>query len=258
MKSIKCPGCSLVQWADNQYCKRCGTAIGGFENLQEPMNPAANEYRRNPYVAHANPQLKTGLALASMIIGIVALPTMFLLVGLLMAPVAIVLGIVAIRKASKQPQIYGGKGFAIAGIVVSSLACLLVPIVAAIAIPNLLAARRAANEGSAVSAIRLIASAQEAHVEMDPDGECGDLMQLAAAKLIGQHLAGGKRSGYRFVSQGNVDDVNGCEIQATPESESQGRRSFYYSSSDGVLRVAVDGLAADHDDPPAESNRVSN
>jgi type II secretory pathway pseudopilin PulG len=193
-----------------------------------------------------------------MIVGIAAFPLSLALIGVLLAPVAIVLGIIAIRKANKQPHVYGGKGFAIAGIAAASVVCLFVPMIAAIAIPNLLAARRAANEASAVSAIKLIASAQEVHVEMDPDGECGDLADLAAAKLINADLAIGKRNGYKLLSQGSVDDVNGCEIQATPASKSEGTRSFYYSSSDNILRVAVDGLPADHNDPPAESTRVSN
>ena len=131
----------------------------GFAVPVFSQDPSPYSYQQNPYAAPAGPQLKTGLALASMIVGIAAFPMIFVLIGVLLAPIAVVLGIVAIRKASKQPHVYGGKGFAIAGIAAGSVVCVFVPLVAAIAIPNLLAARRAANEGSAMNTMRKIAAA---------------------------------------------------------------------------------------------------
>jgi hypothetical protein len=258
MNSIKCPSCSLVQWADNQNCKRCGAHISFVASpVQAEASPYS--YQQNPYAPPPGAQLKTGLALASMIIGIIAFPTTFILLGMLLAPVAIVLGIVAIRKASKQPNVYGGKGFAIAGIAVGSVVCLFfVPLIAAIAVPNLLAARRAANEGSALNTLEKIVVAQTAHASMDPDGACGDLMALASKNLIAGDLAAGRKNGYKFEAKGNIDDEYACEVQATPESRSHGTRSFYYSSYDDVLRVATDGLPADRDDLPLEASRASN
>ena len=80
-----------------------------------------------------------------MVLGILGFLTAFLLIGLLFAPIGLILGIVALAKIKKKPHIYGGQGFAIAGIVTSSMIVLIFPIIAAIAIPNLLAARRMAN-----------------------------------------------------------------------------------------------------------------
>ena len=258
MNSTKCHSCNLVQWSDGSSCKRCGAAL-----VATAFTPAANASPYNHYqtaysgAVSQDSSLKTGLALASMILGIVAFPTMFVLIGILIAPIAVILGIVAIRKASNQPQVYGGKPFAIAGIVTGSMVCLFIPLIAAIAIPNLLAARRAANEGSAMNAVEVIAAAQSQHSSMDPDGACGDLMMLASKNLISSELSSGKRSGYKFVSKGNADDLYSCEVQATPVSKSHGNYSFYYSSADGVLRISRDGLPADHNDAPMDLGRQS-
>ena len=268
MNSAKCPKCSLVQWDDSGVCKRCGSSLAPDTISQQfDGTPVSNEYAYQapqPQSAasaeYGQPQLKSGLALTSMILAIIAFPTTFLLIGLLLAPIAMIMGIVALVRAARKPMIYGGKGFAIAGICVSAVVCVFfVPLIAAIAIPNLLASRRAANEGSALSTIETIALAQDKHSTADESGNCGDLMTLAAKNLIQGDLAAGKKNGYRFDAGGNVSDSDGCEVRATPESRSQGNRSFYFSSADGVVRVAKNGSPANHTDPPmTEYSRASN
>ena len=192
-----------------------------------------------------------------MVIAIIAFPTTFLLIGLLLAPIAVVMGIVALRKATKNPMTYGGKGFAIAGIAVGSVVCVFfVPLIAAIAIPNLLAARKAANEGAALSSMETIAIAQATYVSTYGAGSCGDLMTLATKNLIDAQLASGKKSGYRFTAGGEHASA-GCEIRATPETLSHGNRSFYFSSLDNVVRVATKGVQANQTDPPITSTLVS-
>jgi type II secretory pathway pseudopilin PulG len=194
------------------------------------------------------------MALASMILAIIAFPTMFILIGILLAPVAFILGIIALVRANKRPAIYGGKGFAIAGIAVSSVVCFFfVPIIAAIAIPNILAAKRAANEGSAMAAMRKLAAAQVAYSDSDESGGCGNMRALAGNNLVHENLSTGTRNGYRFSVSGNASDTNGCEIKATPLSPSEGTRSFYYSSVDGVFRVQSKGGAANYSSPPVDS-----
>ena len=260
MKSSKCPKCSLVQWAENGICKRCGTALEGDApqfaneapvqpNWQQPVSPAQ----------YGQQELKSGLAVASMVIAIVSFPTTFLLFGLILAPIALVMGIVALMRATKKPTIYGGKGFAIAGISVSAFVCLFfVPLIAAIAIPNLLAAKRAANEGNAIAAVRRIASAQSAFAATEGDGDCGDVRALATKGLIESKYAGGVTSGYKFVSRGSASSNDGCEVFATPASASEGKRSFYFSSADEVIRVATNGMAASrHDQPMGDDSRAS-
>ena len=193
------------------------------------------------------------MALTSMILAIIAFPLMFVLIGIALAPVAFTLGIIALVRANKTPAVYGGKGFAIAGITVSAVVCFFfVPIIAAIAIPNILAAKRAANEGSAFNTLQKIATAQAAYSDNDESGNCGDTKSLAAKNLIDGGLANGVRNGYRFTARGNASDTNGCEVTAAPLTPSERIRSFYYSSADGSVRVQKGGSAS-YTSPPVDS-----
>src|SRR5262249_16468091 len=132
-----------------------------------------------PYAAN----LKTGLAITSMVLGIVALVSCGL--GILIAPVGLILGIIALSKTKNLPNIYGGRGFAIAGVATNSISLLLiVPIIAAIAIPNFLAARKAAYEGSAVKSIQALSMAQQAYLMASGSKQCADLVTLGSKKLI--------------------------------------------------------------------------
>lgn len=157
-------------------------------------------------------------------------------------------------KASKKPNIYGGKGFAIAGIVTSALVFLFVPIIAAIAIPNLLAAQRAANEGSAISSIRTLAGAEKTLMTVENPNKCGDLQTLGSKQLIDPVLAKGEKSGYQFTVINLPIIGGGCEIHAVPLTASTGTRSFYFSTEDGIIRSAAkNGKLADKNDSPLDS-----
>ena len=94
----------------------------------------------------------------------------------------------------------------------------IIAIIAAIAIPNLMRARLAANESSAISSLRTLSSAQEtfrSRVLKDQDadgmgeyggpGELGGMAMLPPAlsrqadpPFIDNQLAGGQKSGYTF------------------------------------------------------------
>lgn len=64
-------------------------------------------------------ETRQGLAVASLIIGIISILTVgLLLVG---AILGLVLGLVALRRAQRQPAQYGGLGYAIAGITTSAV-----------------------------------------------------------------------------------------------------------------------------------------
>lgn len=113
----------------------------------------------------ASANQRQGLAVASLVLGIVGLFTLGILgVGALLG---IVLGVMALVKANDDPAKYGGKGKAIAGIALCLLSVVVMPfllgIVAAIAIPSLLRARVAANETAATSEVRTVAAAEAAY-----------------------------------------------------------------------------------------------
>lgn len=155
------------------------------------------------------PDLRQGMAITSLVLGVLGLPTFGCLgIGALLG---IVLGIVALTRANREPQVYGGKGFAIGGIVACALSLLLgIPIggiVAAIAIPSLLRARVAANEAAALGDIRTVISAEAAY-QSASGGYYGPLDCLGAPSqclpsysgptfLDRTLAAGGMKSGYR-------------------------------------------------------------
>jgi len=74
----------------------------------------------------------------------------------------------------------------------------IIGIIAAIAIPNLLASRRAANEGSAQATMRTLTGAEATYQATAGGGNFGDLAALNGQGLIDSVLAGGSKSGYAF------------------------------------------------------------
>lgn len=74
----------------------------------------------------------------------------------------------------------------------------IIGIIAAIAIPNLLASRRAANEGSALSSLRTIHSSEITYQSASGAGQFGTLANLRADLLIDEVLGSGSKSGYTF------------------------------------------------------------
>jgi type IV pilus assembly protein PilA len=75
----------------------------------------------------------------------------------------------------------------------------IIGIIAAIAIPNLLASRRAANEGSAQSSLRTVNSAQATYQSTAGNGAYAtDLATLNGQNLVDSVLSSGAKSGYTF------------------------------------------------------------
>jgi type IV pilus assembly protein PilA len=122
-------------------------------------------------------------------------------------------------------------------------------IIAAIAIPNLLRARMAANESSAVSSLRTINTAEITYMSSYPTvGYATALTNLGGLSpcvpsqenscLIDSVLAAGNKSGYSFTAAGTGGTPATSYFAAgTPVTPNQtGVRSFC-SFEDAVLRV---------------------
>ena len=129
----------------------------------------------------------------------------------------------------------------------------IIGIIAAIAIPNLLASRRAANEGSAQSSMRTIHSSEAVYQATAGNGGFGTLGELNTANLIDGNLGAGSKSGYTFecaaanISAGPPATFYATSIPAnTANFTRTGHRSFTIAE-DGILRGKVtDTKAADH------------
>jgi type IV pilus assembly protein PilA len=74
----------------------------------------------------------------------------------------------------------------------------IIGIIAAIAIPNLLASRRAANEGSAQQSMRTLSSSEATYQATNGNGAYALLPALGGFNLVDSVLSGGSKSGYTF------------------------------------------------------------
>lgn len=228
------------------------------------------------YDTSGPPAPRRGMAMASLVLGLLSLPTLGLLgCGALLG---IVLGALALVKANRAPQEYGGKGLAIAGIAASAVSFVLaavIGVIAAIAVPSLLRARISANESSAIGDVRTVISAQFAYQSANngyfDTPEClanpsACLRDYTGPEFVSASLAlASTKSGYRrtFVpgppapaealQQGaSPSSLQSFAYLAVPESPGRtGVRAFCGDSSgrlcstnDGTAPSVVDGMCS--------------
>ena len=107
----------------------------------------------------------------------------------------------------------------------------IIGIIAAIAIPNLLASRRAANEAAAVSMVRTITSAQEAYRAAYGGGsKATNLDGLVEKKLVDATVGAATvvekaRNGYIYSVVTSNSDTDFC-VGAAPATVNTGSRNF--------------------------------
>ncbi|HVP63598.1 MAG TPA: prepilin-type N-terminal cleavage/methylation domain-containing protein [candidate division Zixibacteria bacterium] len=140
-------------------------------------------------------------------------------------------------------------------------------IIAAIAIPNLLKSRIAANEASAVGSVRSINTAEVTYSATYPDtgfalaltnlgGTSTGTASSASAGLLDSVLSSGTKSGYAFVATGSNGGTGTINTQYTVtaiplNTGTTGQRSFY-SDQSGVIRYNTSGSAPASTDPPLQ------
>jgi prepilin-type N-terminal cleavage/methylation domain-containing protein len=118
----------------------------------------------------------------------------------------------------------------------------IIGIIAAIAIPNLLASRRAANEGSAQSSLRTISSAEATYLNTAGAGSYGNLSDLMTKNLVDSVLGQADttaKSGYLFTLNpvaGTPAQFWGFALPATTSGVGATGTRRFAISEDGVLR----------------------
>jgi prepilin-type N-terminal cleavage/methylation domain-containing protein len=124
-------------------------------------------------------------------------------------------------------------------------------IIAAIAIPNFLRSRVAANQASAIESLRVISTAEVTYSTTYGTGFSTALSLLAppasgqpttstAAGLIDQTLAAGYKSGYSFFYTPTLISgatTNGFTLSANPSNYGQTGGVYYYTDQSFVIRA---------------------
>ena len=146
-------------------------------------------------------------------------------------------------------------------------------IIAAIAIPNLLRSRIAANQASAVGSLRTLNTAEVTYASTYNTGYSSTLGNLGpppagtnpvatAAGLVDEVLSGGggaatvsSKSGYGFAYTPSGTDTSGrinmYNITATPISAGTTGTNSYYTDQSGVIRQNSTAVAGSTDSPLA-------
>jgi hypothetical protein len=193
--SLVCEACGNGMTAGERFCRVCGReATAGLAGASQ--------------VGATGPPAETsGKAVFSLICGLLFfIPLLFV--------AAIVFGHLALSDIRKSAGRLKGTGLATAGLTLGYLWIPGIPIfliLAAIAVPNLLRARMAANESSAVGAVRSLVVSEVTYASLHPhQGYTCSLSDLAQAASNRGPLASGQKNGYVF-------ELTGCS--AEPKAE---------------------------------------
>jgi type II secretory pathway pseudopilin PulG len=239
-----CVKCGQENLAEAAVCSNCGQPL---------MVPGAPPPVAVPAAAARAEQVRTdGKATASLVLGVLSL-----VCGLLAGIPAVILGHISLSNIRKSGGRLKGEGMAMTGLITGYISIVAIPfilIIAAIAIPNLLRSRIAANESSAVGSIRTINVAEVTYYTTYPKAGFSSSLEVLAgstpcnasstsACLIDQVLASGEKSGYRFTyrAQDSKGDqvMDAYFVQAVPiQPGTTGRRSLC-SDESGVIRYST-------------------
>lgn len=237
-----CALCGADNPKDGRFCSKCGSVLQGQRGMPPPGS--GYEVATAPYTG---PTETSGTAIGSLICGIL----FFIFPA---AIVAIVLGHLSLSTIRRSGGRLTGGGMATAGLVLGYMGVAVIPvalIVAAIAIPNLLRARMAANEASAVGSLRAINTAAESYrvicecgypetlENMGPPAG-GQHKGLYAEDLIDESLAHGRKDGYVFsyVSESHAPStVNDAYVAgADPDRPNTTGTRHFFTDQTGIIR----------------------
>jgi prepilin-type N-terminal cleavage/methylation domain-containing protein len=157
------------------------------------------------------------------------------------------------KKAKKHAKKRSKKGFSLIELLI---VVAIILIIAAIAIPNLLRSRIAANEASAVGSLRTLNTAEITYNTTYPTVGFTTLANMApatggasvssiAAGLIDANLASGIKSGYDFTIWNNTSSpVTAYDSAAQPVSPGVTGQRYFCSDGSGVIQQNPTAVAA--------------
>ena len=117
----------------------------------------------------------------------------------------------------------------------------IIGIIAAIAVPNLLQSKAAANEVSAIGSLRTIVTAEITYSATVGSGAYADnLTTLSTQSLIDASLGSGAKGGYDFVLIGTA---NTFTVTAQPTTPGTTGNRYFFSDDSGVIRATTGGAA---------------
>jgi prepilin-type N-terminal cleavage/methylation domain-containing protein len=141
-------------------------------------------------------------------------------------------------------------------------------IIAAIAIPNFLRSRIAANQAAAIQSVRIISTAEASYATTYGTGYSTSLAALGpppagqgvsstAAGLVDDVLASGFKSGYTFSYTPTMytpatNTWNGYTLLANPSTYGQTGGMYYYSDQNFLIRANPTTIATSTDTPVAD------
>lgn len=228
-----CPRCSRETPDEGKFCMSCGADFSGLTIPIQTLDPETS-----------------GKAIASLVCGFLAIipPA---------AVLAIVFGHISRAEISQSAGRLKGKGMALAGLIFGYAGLMIIPflIIAAIAIPNLLRSRSAANQASAIGSLRTLNGAAYTYASTYNHGFPHSLADLGppsgnhsrgpqAGDLIDSVLASGLESGYKFTYVSGKIDSGGYalaySVQADPATENSTGERHFFTDQMGIIRVESD------------------
>lgn len=140
--------------------------------------------------------------------------------------------------------------------VLAGLFVLVIPIIliiAAIAIPNLIRARIAANEASAVAGVRVLTLCLVEYQDQNKHYPAS-LSSMSCTLTMPPGLPMGQRNGYRFTYEPADSDGNGSmdafTLHADPLQENRSGIRHFFGDESGVIRVSPGPEPATAESPP--------
>ena len=247
-----CTSCGHeIQQSNVMFCPRCGLRVAPAGSSSPEWAVPANPSPGAPIAPETS-----GLAIGSLVCGILFffLPT---------AIAAVVMGHISRAEIRRSEGRKSGAGMALAGLVLGYVGISIIPIliISAIAIPNLLRAKMAANEASAVGSLLTLNRSAAVYsttygaypsslAAMGPSS----LPSSTTANLIDSALASGTKSGYVFVYYAIFQPRDKVQVEryiitANPVTPGTTGRRFFYTDQSGTIRMESDRVAT-ADSPP--------